>query len=373
MVPHIGSRLRDELLAAEATDCYASGTCGGDILFLEAALSVGARAHMVLYSTIPSFRADCVDIIPGADWGRRFDQLLERGVAAEILADQVASKSAVASDYCNRIVVGLAAHHAREHGEEPLVLALWDGQPGDAVGGTHSIVQFCIERELRVRWMQDLIQVSDRSTIELRRPRKGTTSNIERELSLRETPQHICATIFADVAGFSLIKERQVPTFVYQFLGSAMAVMQARNIVPLVKNTWGDALYLVFESMRDAGIFALDFRDSLSAVPWQQQGFSYAPSVRIGIHAGPLYRIYDPVIGLWTYVGSHVTRAARLEPSTEPGRVFATLAFAALAAADGVTDFICSPLGKRQLVKNGGPCTIFELFRTESACQSTRA
>jgi class 3 adenylate cyclase len=131
----------------------------------------------------------------------------------------------------------------------------------------------------------------------------------------------------------------------------------------LVKNTWGDGLYLVFESVRDAGVFALDFRDRIVSTDWRQLGLSAALNVRIGIHAGPLYRIYDPVIGQWSYTGAHVTRAARLEPSTDPGKVFATLPFVALAAAERATEFLCRPAGRRELAKGAGAIELFELTR----------
>jgi class 3 adenylate cyclase len=74
-----------------------------------------------------------------------------------------------------------------------------------------------------------------------------------------------------------------------------------------------------------------------------------------------LYRIYDPLIGQWSYTGSHVTRTARLEPAVDTGKVFASLAFVALAAAERVTEFSCRPAGRRQLVKNAGELSVFEL------------
>ena len=79
------------------------------------------------------------------------------------------------------------------------------------------------------------------------------------------------------------------------------------------------------------------------------------------MHAGPLYRFYDPVIGQWSYIGSHVTRAARLEPSADVGKVFASLSFVALAAAERVTGFTSRPVGRRMLVKNAGELELFEL------------
>jgi class 3 adenylate cyclase len=121
----------------------------------------------------------------------------------------------------------------------------------------------------------------------------------------------------------------------------------------------------VFESVREAGLFAVGFRDRIVSTDWLGLGFPYALNVRIGVHAGPLYRVYDPVIGQWSFTGAHVTRTARMEPSTDVGKVFASLAFVALAAAERVDDFICHPAGHRQLVKNAGDMTVFEVIATK--------
>ena len=348
---------------AGATDGFASAACGGDIIFLETVMARGGRAHVTLPCAVDAFRKDCVDIIPGADWVARFDRLLESASTVEILGEQYASDNAMASECCSRVMVGLAERCAMQKGEEPLVIALWDGRPGDALGGTHSCVQFCIQNEYRVRLMTDLVPGAAVETREISAPTAGTSSAIKHATVIDEAPQQICAVVFADAVGFSRLREREVPGFARQYLGCAMQTLQTHEIVPLVKNTWGDGLYLVFESVREAGLFAIDFRDRIVATEWGQLGFSCALNVRIAVHAGPLYRIYDPLIGQWSYTGSHVTRTARLEPSADPGKVFATLAFVALAAAERVSDFTCRAAGHRQLVKNAGELSVFEIER----------
>jgi class 3 adenylate cyclase len=365
LAPEIAQRIAEELEIAGATDGFASGACGGDILFLEAIMARGGRAHVTLPCAVGAFRKDCVDIIPGADWAARFDRILELASSVEILGEQYASDNAMASECCSRVMAGLAARCAQEKSEQPIVLALWDGKPGDAVGGTHSCVQFCIQNGYQVRLMMDLAPGATAETREVSPPTAGTSSAIKHATVINEATQQICAVIFADAVGFSRLREREVPGFARQYLGCAMQSLQTHEIVPLVKNTWGDGLYLVFESVREAGQFAVDFRDRILATDWRKLGFSCDMSVRIAVHAGPLYRIYDPVIGQWSFTGSHVTKAARMEPSADPGRVFASIAFVALAAAERVTEFTCHPVGRRQLVKGAGELAVFELVDAE--------
>jgi class 3 adenylate cyclase len=260
-------------------------------------------------------------------------------------------------------MVGLATRKAAESGEQPVLLALWDGRPGDAVGGTHSMVDFCLANGVRVRLMQDLMSGSAPETRDLTPPLLSASSAIRREGLADEPAQQICAVMFADAVGYSKLKERDIPKFMRQYLAAVMRAMSAHEIVPLVKNTWGDGLYLVFDSVREAGIFALDFRDAIATTNWKDLGLPHEVSVRIGLHAGPLYRIYDPVRGQWNYIGTHVTRAARIEPSTPRGDVYASLAFAALAAAERVTSFDCGLVGMIDMAKGYGEMPAFKVSR----------
>ena len=86
--------------------------------------------------------------------------------------------------------------------------------------------------------------------------------------------------------------------------------------------------------------------------------------MRIGLHAGPVYQIYDPIIGQWSYIGSHVTQAARMEPRTPPGEIYASRTFAALAAAEQVREFICEYTGIVELAKGYGQLPAYRVVRT---------
>lgn len=356
---HIAARIAAELDASGAVEGFASAACGSDILFHEAMIARGGRAHIVLPCGIEAFRADCVDVIPDSEWPARFDRLLSAAASVEILSEQYAANNAMASEFCNRVMVGLAKRRASELGEHPGILALWDGRPGDAIGGTHSAVKYCLAHGLVVRLMNDLSPATISQTSVLAPAAEGTTSAIGG--SSVEAPQHICALMFADAVGYSSLREREIPTFVQHYLSCVVLSLQGACIVPLVHNTWGDGLYFVFESVRDAGVFSIAFRDRLLSTDWRSLGLNHCFSVRIALHAGALYRVYDPVIGQWTYVGAEVTRAARLEPSTEPGKIFASLAFAALASAEDVTEFGSRCIGTRTLQKNAGEVTLYEV------------
>ena len=179
----------------------------------------------------------------------------------------------------------------------------------------------------------------------------------------------IAGILFADVVGFSALSDMEVVRFHYEFLGAVGRLLALTRYPPLVRNTWGDGLYLIFSTVRDAGVFALELCAMILETEWAALELPDTLTVRVGLHAGPLFDFSDRVTGQLTLAGKHVTRAARVEPVTPPGMVYATQEFAALAAAYGVTDFACEPVGRVQLAKKAGmtPLFVVRSAREESA------
>jgi class 3 adenylate cyclase len=128
-------------------------------------------------------------------------------------------------------------------------------------------------------------------------------------------------------------------------------------------NRWGDALYFVFASVEQAGRCALDLAAWTVRQDWQGKGFRQPFQIRIGLHCGPVLACMDPVNGQPTYVGTHVSRAARIEPITPPGEVYASESFAALAAAEGIRSFRCEYVGSISMAKKYGQFPTYHVRR----------
>jgi class 3 adenylate cyclase len=176
--------------------------------------------------------------------------------------------------------------------------------------------------------------------------------------------------LFADFHGFSKLSDFEVPRFVTHCLGLVGNLVAESPHKPLMKNTWGDGLYIVFANMRDAGCFALELCARVSETDWNQKGLP-PMRIRVGLHAGPVFCCIDPVTGQTTYIGAHVSRAARIEPVTPVGQVYASQAFAALAAAEGVNEFRCHYVGQTPLAKQYGTYPTYVVHRREAARSAT--
>jgi class 3 adenylate cyclase len=235
-------------------------------------------------------------------------------------------------------------------------LAVWDGEPGDGPGGTAS----SIDRWRRAGRRAEIIDLAAML------PRVVPAINVEATVAPDHEPRNavggdarsfepeIVSLLFADARGFSKLTEREIPLFVDHLLGSVAAELARSATPPLFANTWGDGVYLVFRDVRDAGDFALRLCEAVRRMDWKAKGFTHDLSLRIGLHAGPAYACVDPVTGRLNYIGAHVSRAARIEPITPPGEVYASGPFAALARADEVREFVCGYVGQTPQAKGYG-------------------
>ena len=64
--------------------------------------------------------------------------------------------------------------------------------------------------------------------------------------------------LFADIVGYSRLTEHVIPEFVETFLGRVSLLAWSSKHAPRSVNTWGDAVYAVFDFAHDAGLFALE-------------------------------------------------------------------------------------------------------------------
>jgi class 3 adenylate cyclase len=118
-----------------------------------------------------------------------------------------------------------------------------------------------------------------------------------------------------------------------------------------------------YEKPQDAGTVALALAEAVGAADWASHGLPASITLRIALHAGPAYCCLDPVTGSKTFFGAHVSRAARIEPVTPPGQVYASQAFAAVAAARKVRGFTFEYVGRVPLAKAAGTMAMYRLSR----------
>jgi len=363
----VRDQIRKELKRLDVGIGFASAASGSDILFLETVLELGGEAHIVLPYGQDQFVEDSVEIVPGDGWRDRFQRLLSQAVEIITGSDEKLTEDSTSYEYANLLLTGLASIKAQQLETELIPQAVWDRKEGDGPGGTASMIKHWRSMGLEVGLI-DLAKILGQQ-----RPQwtgiPPVISSGKRPSRTRPTKlaTRMMAMLFADALNFSKLTESQIPKFVDHFLGAIARLISTSSHAPVVKNTWGDGLYFVFSSVRDAGQFSLDLCDLIGSTDWTKKGLPKELNLRIALHAGPVYSCIDPVIGQPTFTGTHVSRAARIEPITPPGQVYASQPFAALAAAHDVAEFSCDYIGQTPLAKGYGTFPTYHVRRRNSA------
>ena len=355
--------LEKQLEVMNAGIGFASAACGSDILFLEAMLARGGTIHLVLPWPADEFVKTSVDLDGKGTWNKRFEAVLARAASIRVLGQLYMPGSAIGFEYCNLAVNGLARVFARSLDLDITPLAVWDGFVGGP-GGTGSFVRYWRSQRVPVKIVPIATQAPsmlvDSQTSETDDADPGDEFEIWVRASGR---QEIKAIMFADVVGYSKLPETVIPKYVAQFNQRVSRLIAESSSSPINVNTWGDGLFFVFSGAEDAGRFGLDLRDLVVKTDWVDLGLPHNLSIRIAVHAGPVYVNFDPIVRQMTFTGAHVSRAARIEPITHVGEVFASEEFAALAAADQSKGFACDLVGTTALAKSYGLFRIYSLER----------
>jgi hypothetical protein len=364
--PALREALRGPLAARPPLAAYGSAACGADILCHELVLELGGEVHVVLPFPAAEFRQTSVEIGHG-DWGARFDRLLSAAHSVTVASDHRASGSDASFEYANLVLTGLGRLRAQGLGTELRGLAVWDPGGGGARGGVASVVSV---------WQRGRVPFDHVNPSQLRAPvgapaaAKGpaTPPPVPASAGIPEAepvvPHYeIKSMLFADAVGCGELAEDQIPAYVTGFLGSVAALNRRTQHRFEHVETAGDTLYMVFDSAGDAALYALELNELVNSASWADVGLPPGFSLRIVLHCGPVYCCTDPVTGSAMYAGPHASRAARIEPIAPPGQVYASAAFAAVAAASAADGFRLRYVGSIPLEGRSGSMPLYHLQR----------
>src|SRR5262249_25638801 len=126
------------------------------------------------------------------------------------------------------------------------------------------------------------------------------------------------------------------------------------------RNTWGDALYAVMRDPDAVAGCATRLQATMKSIDLAKHGLPDHLALRLGAHIGPVFPTRDPAIGGDAFMGSHVSRTARIEPVAPPGAVYVTDAFAA-ALALARSEYTCEYVGHMPAAKGYGRLRMYRL------------
>ncbi|MGO9310965.1 MAG: adenylate/guanylate cyclase domain-containing protein [Spirochaetia bacterium] len=342
---------------------FASAACGGDVLFHESLQERGGESNVVLPFDRQEFLHTSVNI-GGASWTGRAEQILSRGSLEQATRGGYGGDDLLFS-YANRLILGKAILRSRFLETEPLLIAVWDGVRNGKPGGTSECVEMWEETGFPTIVIDPAtVAVTELAGSKKKRLPKNRSSKLRRTGRRGGTAhRQTVAILFADMVGYSRLKEEQMPGYVGGFLTAIAETLDRTRERPVYRNTWGDAVCFVFTDPLRAAECAIAMRDTLRKTDWEKRGLPKDITMRIGLHAGPVYRVWEPLLDRVNFFGFHMNQAARIEPITSPGNVYASEAFASLLLADRRNTLDCRYVGEIVLPKKFGSYRIYHIKR----------
>jgi hypothetical protein len=376
LAPAVTAAIRERVARMHLPVVYTSAACGADLIFVEAALEVGAEVNIVL----PFDREDFVEtsVAPGGNgWETRFRDALSRAERVIMATEERHLDDDVLFEHAAMLLEGLCVLRAAQLETSPSLLCVVDAAAPGRVGGTRASYERWT-RNVGVPEIIDLQQIRSRFEADPLRahrvlpptapvraiaPGHSTPSPMPGFGPIARPQRTLQTMLFADFAGYSRLHDEFAPLFQQRFLEIGAQQIAATAVKPLEAKTWGDGLYMVFDSPGEGAEFALGFLASMLSVDWCATGLPKESQIRIALHTGPVFRTFDPVMGQDGHFGSSVMKAARIEPVTPPGSVYVSEAFAATLAATGERAYALEYVGRLPLAKNYGEARIYRLER----------
>jgi ABC-type lipoprotein export system ATPase subunit/tetratricopeptide (TPR) repeat protein len=345
---------------------YGSLASGGDILWAEALSAAGTELHVVLPFAIDKFLETSV-APAGAAWVERFQRCLDAAQSVTFATEDAYLDDDILYTYCANLAMGLALLRARFLDAEAVQLALWDGKPATGVAGT------AVDTLTWRRTGHELLVVDPSSGSDESSERDATcsqASSLTIPLPVSEigpAPDQngrvIRALLFGDARGFSKLSDEQQRVFWGLVFGTAADVLGRFDSEISYRNSWGDRLFAVFDHVDVAARCAVELQESIEAVDLAGADLPTDMAFRLSAHLGPVYPARDPVQGVTSFLGSHISRTARIESVTPPGAVYVTEAFAAALELHQVSEFACDYVGHLPAAKDYGRMRMYRLRR----------
>ncbi len=367
IAPIVSARLDARLDQLNANFGYCSAACGGDLLFIEAMLARGGEVHIVL----PFKREDFITAsvaFAGNEWVKRFDQALLSATSIVYATEEAYLGDDVLFRYTAKLLNGMAQLRAEQLETESVLIALLDTGTESKIGGTMESVK---------QWQAMGMSSSIIDLVEIRNAagkkaiyQSNSISNqgnkppiVSVATNHSGMARQIQTMLFADVVGFSKLGEESTALFFVEFLGRVADIIKASSHKPSFCNTWGDGLFVVFDNVTAAAVFALTLRDMVMDTDWMKLGLPTNINIRIGMHTGPVFQAKDPILDKDNFFGSQVNRAARVEPIAVPGSVLVTEQCACMLVTQENREYACEYLGTQELAKKYGSGKLYRLRR----------
>ena len=228
----LADEMRDIIVREKVGFGYGALAAGSDIIIAEQLLDAGAELHVVMPFAEADFLAQSVKP-SGESWVRRYNdcKMLATTVTFASNMSYVGEQAQFA--YGSKVTMGMARLRARHLNGEAIQLAIVKGAGAGTLSGSDIAAWRAVGAKSEVV-----------TTPELKRPvlpPPPPRSHVKRGTY---------GIMFTDFPGFTGLDERVLPIFWQEVMLRAASVLERYADVIRESNTWGDALYVVFQDAR---------------------------------------------------------------------------------------------------------------------------
>ncbi len=356
MEGEIREKIRLEIKRLRGGIGFSAAAAGSDILFLESMLENGGRIHVVLPVDLENFKEQSVRPA-GHDWEARFDAVIKEAESLTVLDMFNPGNFENSLEFTNMYLFGIARIKAEQMETNLRPLAVLQHNDTGGRGGTASMVR--LWQGQQVEYALISLQSSGEENFSV----PISLAPLPATCSCKEKAEHHTSLpmLFADVRGYSQLSEDEAVCFSSSFLTRVAKILQRFNKRILSRRTAGDGLFLVFRDLESAIEVARNLQKMIRTHNWQLDDLPSNLQMRISLDAGPCYSYIDPVMDKLEFCGNYVIRAARLEPITPPGHIYASDTFVALCRAEGLGQGAFSYAGRVVLPKDYGTLAVFHV------------
>ncbi|TXI42586.1 MAG: hypothetical protein E6Q57_14760 [Mycobacterium sp.] len=358
----VGTAVSSWVESNQVSGAWGSLACGGDLIITEALLDRGVGLHIVLPFSVDEF-VD-VSVRPGGEqWVERFHRCLASAESVMICCDSPFLGDDDLFTYASRVAMGEARRRSVELDADAVQLAIWDGRGGGDAGTGWDVAAWRSSGGTTVVIPPDPDNTEDAEGAHVRdianAGRDATAFDTASDVARRE----VMAVLFGDLQGVSRLHDDQYEPFVIDVLGHLGSILDRHDDAIVRRNSWGDAVFIAFRDAPVAARVALELQEAIGALDLDSKGLPEDFLLRLAAHAGPVWVMADPIRGDVGLFGRELTRAARIEPRTPPGEVYATRQFAALVALEGDGDILTEYVGHLTTAREFETVPMFVLKR----------
>ena len=333
---------------------YGSLASGGDILWAEALVAGGCELHVVLPFALEEFIATSVGD-SGEHWVARFHRCLAAATSVTFATEDSSMGDDVLYAYSSQLAMGLALLRGRYIDTEVHQFALWDGNGATGDAGTAADV---------AAWRKSRhhsVVIPPGPNVQAGAQSVDVPIGSERAIDAKGVRREVRSMLMGDIRGYSKLSDQQLLTFSSLLLSTCADILTRYDADIDYRNTWGDAIFVVLSDPAAAAHCGLDLRDAVEALEIEEAGLPDHLALRLSGHFGPIFPMIDPVLQQPSFFGSHITRAARMEPVTPPGAFVVTEAFAAELELSDCADVACEYVGYRPAAKDYGRLRMYSV------------